>query len=229
MDYLLSRIASNAILDQAFQWLCKRRENLSHNNDVWELRRHWQQIKPDLQQSLLQGEHKLSPLIELRLPDNTLECWCAADSLVLKAMAIVLGKHLEPVIAPTCVHVKGHGGAKKAVRDVFRALTPDSHVMKSDVKSYYAGIDHILLFDTLSAYITDKYVLRLLWQYLKRTVCYGENYRDVTKGISLGCPLSPLMAALFLKPLDDAMQGSGLFCSFYGRLDCNIPYSLETA
>jgi hypothetical protein len=65
--------------------------------------------------------------------------------------------------------------------------------------------------DTLSAYITDKYVLRLLWQYLKRTVCYGENYRDVTKGISLGCPLSPLMAALFLKPLDDAMQGSGLF------------------
>ena len=54
-------------------------------------------------------------------------------------------------------------------------------------------------------------MLRLLWQYLKRTVCYGENYRDVTKGISLGCPLSPLMAALFLKPLDDAMQGSGLF------------------
>jgi len=105
------------------------------------------------------------------------KCWCAADSLVLKAMAIVLGKHLEPVIAPTCVHVKGHGGAKKAVRDVFHALTPESHVMKSDVKSYYAGIDHILLFDTLSAYITDKYVLRLLWQYLKRTVCYGENYQ----------------------------------------------------
>jgi RNA-directed DNA polymerase len=63
----------------------------------------------------------------------------------------------------------------------------------------------------LSAYITDKYVLRLLWQYLKRTVCFGENYCDVTKGISLGCPLSPLMAALFLKPLDDAIQGSGLF------------------
>ena len=66
------------------------------------------------------------------------KCWCAADSLVLKAMAIVLSKHLEPVIAPTCVHVTGHGGAKKAVRDVFHALTLDSHVMKSDVKSYYA-------------------------------------------------------------------------------------------
>jgi len=29
--------------------------------------------------------------------------------------------------------------------------------------------------------------------------------------VSLMRPLSPLMAALFLKPLDDAMQGSGLF------------------
>ena len=211
MDDLISRIASNAILDQAFQWLCKRRENLSHNNDVWELRRHWQQIKPDLQQSLLQGEHKLSPLIELRLPDNTLECWCAADSLVLKAMAIVLGKHLEPVIAPTCVHVTGHGGAKKAVRDVFHALTLDSHVMKSDVKGYYASIDHMLLFDMLSEFITDRYVLRLLYQYLKRSVRYGENYRDVSRGISLGCPLSPLMAALFLKPLDDVLEKFGLF------------------
>jgi RNA-directed DNA polymerase len=102
-------------------------------------------------------------------------------------------------------------GAKKAVRDVYHALTPNSHVMKSDVKSYYASIDHMLLFEILSEYITDRYVLRLLWQYLKRTVCYGENYREVTKGISLGCPLSPLMAALFLGPLDHAMQGTGLF------------------
>ncbi len=31
------------------------------------------------------------------------------------------------------------------------------------------------------------------------------------KGISLGCPLSPLLGAVFLKPLDDAMAKTGLF------------------
>ncbi len=46
---------------------------------------------------------------------------------------------------------------------------------------------------------------------MKRTVCFGENYREVEQGISLGCPLSPLMAALFLKPLDDAMAENDLF------------------
>ena len=63
----------------------------------------------------------------------------------------------------------------------------------------------------LSKYIPDGHVLHLLWRYLKRTVCYGGNYRDVIRGISLGCPLSPLIAALFMKPLDDAMQKTGLF------------------
>lgn len=190
---------------------------MSHNNNAWELRRHWQEIKPELPQSLRSGEYKVSPLVELRLPDGKLECWCAVDSLVLKAMAIVLGKHLEPIISQACVHVAEHGGAKKAVRDVFHYLAPDSHVMKSDVKSYYASIDHMLLFDGLSKYITDKYVLRLLWQYLKRSVCYGESYRDVIRRIFLGCPLSPLMAALFLKPLDDVMQRTDCFyVRFYG-------------
>ncbi|MCI5223146.1 MAG: hypothetical protein D3924_10840 [Candidatus Electrothrix sp. AR4] len=82
--------------------------------------------------------------------------------------------------------------------------------MKSDARSYYASIDHYLLYAQLSAYIDDQYVPRLVWRYLKRTVCYGGLYRDVERGISLGCPLSPLMGALYLKPLDDAMEAGGL-------------------
>ena len=53
--------------------------------------------------------------------------------------------------------------------------------------------------------------MRLLWQYMNRTVCFGETYRDIIRGISLGCPLSPLMGALYLKPLDDVMAATGLF------------------
>ncbi len=208
---LINKIASDEIIDQAYQWLCKQRQNVSHNNDVWEFRSQWPYNKQRLHEALLSGEYQFSPLVELCFPEGNIECWCAADALVLKAMTIVLGEHLASFFAPTCVHVAGHGGAKKAVRDVFNRLSPNSHVMKSDIKRYYASIDHMLLINTLSELITDKYVLRLLWQYLKRSVCYGGNYREVTRGISLGCPLSPLIAALFLKPLDDVMKDSGFF------------------
>ncbi len=39
----------------------------------------------------------------------------------------------------------------------------------------------------------------------------GGLFWDYDKGISLGCSLSPLMGALFLKCLDERMEKSGLF------------------
>ena len=91
--------------------------------------------------------------------------------------------------------------------------TPDLHFIWqfNFRKWYYASIDHHILYDLLEQQISDPAVMRLVWQYLNRAKCYGENYREVTRGISLGCPLSPLMGALYLKPLDDRLKETGLF------------------
>ena len=50
-----------------------------------------------------------------------------------------------------------------------------------------------------------------MWQYLRRTVYDDGLYEDVEQGISLGCPLSPLIGALFLDRLDKRMEATGLF------------------
>jgi RNA-directed DNA polymerase len=84
-------------------------------------------------------------------------------------------------------------------------------VLKTDVKSYYASIDHVLLQEQLSNHIQDKGVLRLLWQYMRRCAERGGLFYDIECGISLGCPLSPLMGALFLQTLDERMEQLGLF------------------
>ncbi len=60
-------------------------------------------------------------------------------------------------------------------------------------------------------YVQDEKVLDLIEKYLHRYVSDGGNYVDILQGISLGCPLSPLMGALYLKPLDDRMGELGLF------------------
>ncbi len=49
---------------------------------------------------------------------------------------------------------------------------------------------------------------------MNRTVYDGGNYLDIQRGISLGCPLSPLMAALYLSPLDKGLEETG---GFYAR------------
>ena len=63
----------------------------------------------------------------------------------------------------------------------------------------------------LDLYVSDRIVRRLLYQYLKRTAERGGCFFDVRQGISLGCPLSPLVAAFFLHEMDRALEKGGLF------------------
>jgi len=64
---------------------------------------------------------------------------------------------------------------------------------------------------TVCELIREKAVLRLLQGYLQHLVDEDGNLREIRLGISLGCPLSPLMGAVYLKPLDDALTDSGWF------------------
>ncbi|MDM8517154.1 hypothetical protein QUF76_13215 [Desulfobacterales bacterium HSG16] len=52
---LIRRIASDEILEEAFQWLCRRRIDYSPNSDIWDFRLKWPQIKPELQNRLVSG------------------------------------------------------------------------------------------------------------------------------------------------------------------------------
>lgn len=114
-------------------------------------------------------------------------------------------------ISPACTHVKGHGGLKSTVRKVYNKLSAYHFVLRTDVKGYYASIDHFLLMDQLAEYIKDKFILNLLWQYLHRVVEGDGLYREIQKGISRGCPLSPLIGAFFLFRLDAKFRQAGLF------------------
>ena len=212
---MMEEIASDEVLQQAYDWLCKRRKDYSHNNDVWDVRWRWEEIKPQLQVALLAGTYRLSAVDRIRGEERTIELWSSLDALVLKAAAIVLNRHLKPYLSANCYHLAGTGGAKAAVRVVAENLADNTFVFRSDVQSYYASIDHDILFALVRQYVTDKRLLDLLWGYIHRTVYDGGIYEDIHQGIALGCSLSPLMGALYLKQLDERMAETGLFYARY--------------
>jgi RNA-directed DNA polymerase len=189
---LLAQITSDAVLDAAF-WLCRRRLNYSANADVWTLRRDWSHEKLITRNELAACDYRFSLLSRVTLSTgDEIDLWAARDALVLKALAPVLAGVLP--VSSRCTHVRGNGGAKFALREVRHHLAQNSFVLRTDVKSYYASIDHLMLLDQLAVHVRDRRLLNLLGQYLRRTSERGGSFWDFEKGISLGCPLSPLMA-----------------------------------
>jgi RNA-directed DNA polymerase len=165
---ILAQLASDHVPDSAYEWLCRRRRDYSANSDVWALRRDWPRQKEQIKGELTSGNYRFSLLTRITLKDSEdTDLWSARDALVLKGLAIVLGKHLP--VSHRCTHIKGHGGAKYAVRAVRDHLAANRFVLRTDVKSYYASLDHLLLLEQLAVYIKDRRVLNLIGQYLRRT------------------------------------------------------------
>jgi RNA-directed DNA polymerase len=207
-------VFTETTLDTAYRWLCKQRSNFPANADIWHLRFHWNTIRGELLQTLHKQDYIFMPLSVVTKADGeTLHLWSSQDALVLKMLAMALPEALA--LSPLCTHIKGHGGLKATVSDLHAALPDYGYVMKTDVKRYYESIDHTILLKQLDKDITDPFIWRLLVQFVKRSVERGGTFKSIHFGISRGCPLSPIIAAYYLKGLDEQMEGDTR--NFYRR------------
>jgi hypothetical protein len=65
--------------------------------------------------------------------------------------------------------------------------------------------------DMINETVADADLRHYLYQIMHRCVEYGGHYRDIDQGISRGCPLSPILGALYLKALDDHFTDKNLY------------------
>ncbi len=206
-------LADDASLDAGFEWLCKRRKNSPAGAAVWAFRRRSPEEKTRLQQELRAGTYEVGLLSRVTLwrdgQHDEVGLWPARDAVVMKALAGLLQEHLP--ISPRVAHIAGNGGQKDAVRMVWEALPEHAFVLKTDVKSHYASIDHSLLLERLESHVSDQRLMRLLVPYLRRTAERGGLAWEHRKGISLGCPLSPMIGAFYLSELDEELERLGFF------------------
>ena len=223
-------ICSLEELDVAYSWVCKLRLEYSPHNDIWNLRRHWETLKENLLMDINSGTYQFSTIDVYEIDDALISLWSSQDMIVLKLITNALFCHVSPHLPPTCYHVKGRGGLKKAVRDtaqeVFSYKNPlrmEEHsaqnhgkdhyaessyhyIFRSDVKSYYDSIDFEVLMAIIKKYVSDPILITLLKKAMVRTETKGGLYTFFEfKGLPMGSPLSPLLGAIALLPLDQAM------------------------
>jgi len=57
-------------LETAYKWLCQTRKKYSHNSDVWDFRRDWNQSKHQILEQLNMGSYEFSPLERYDIGDH---------------------------------------------------------------------------------------------------------------------------------------------------------------
>lgn len=161
------------------------------------------------------GSYIFGLLDRYTFDDAIVTLWSSQDMIALKLVTQSLGQHMAGHIPPSCTHIKGHGGLKRAVAQTYEAIPHHHYVMRSDIKGYYDSIRSDVLMEIIESYVLHPALLTLIRKALRRTETRGGNFYDFyDKGIPMGSSLSPLFGAIALIPLDKAIgQVKGAFYS----------------
>lgn len=204
-------------LETAFAWIVEIREDYSANSDIWRLRRDWEEIKLSFLAELNNGSYEFGLLDRYEIDGALISLWSSQDMIALKLITLALQDRMRKHLPTTCYHIKGHGGLKKAVEHTAAALPTYRYVMRSDIEGYYDSVNFGILRSIIETYVHHPVLLRLISKACHRTETRGGIfYEYAEKGIPMGSPLSPLLGAIALIPLDLALgQIKGVFYARY--------------
>jgi len=197
-------------LDDTYRWLCRQRKHFPADADIWHLRFRYPCIKYALLWWINSGQYRFSPQQKIIKSDGeVIHLWGSQDVLVMKLMSSTLQTMLP--LSPRCTHVKGHCGLKQSIADVQKHLGEYKYACKTDVKSYYESIDQYRLMEMINDTVRDMDLRYYLHQIMHRCVEFGGEFRDIDDGISRGCPISPLLGALYLSSLDEHFTNKDVY------------------
>jgi RNA-directed DNA polymerase len=169
-----------------------------------------------LGEELRSGKYQPQPIKRVWIPkpgsteERPLGIPCVRDRVVQTALLHVL----EPIFDVTFAeHSYGfrHGrGCHQALERVEALLNEGGvYVVDADLKSYFDTIPKDRLMSRVRERVSDSRVLRLVEQFLQQGVMDGLSAWTPETGTPQGAVISPLLANLYLNPLDHLLAAAG--------------------
>lgn len=133
------------------------------------------------------------------------------DRVVQTALRMAIEPIFEKEFAPHSYGFRPGRGCKDALRQVDALLKSGHvHVVDADLKSYFDTIPHQRLMALVAERIADGRVLALIEAFLKQGVLEGDiRWQAGEEGTPQGGVISPLLANLYLNPLDWLISEAG--------------------
>jgi RNA-directed DNA polymerase len=136
---------------------------------------------------------------------------CVRDRVVEGAIRQVLEPIFEHEFAEHSYGFRPEHSAQQAVARVEGLLSAGyTWIVDADIKSYFDSIPQERLLQRVAERVSDRRLLRLIQQSLRAGVLEEmEGWQPTEQGTPQGSVLSPLLANLYLNPLDHQMARAG--------------------
>lgn len=177
------------------------------------LREHWESIKA----KLLAGEYKPGAVRAVEISKanggtRRLGIPNVQDRVIQQAIHRILSPHWEATFSEHSHGFRPGRSAHDAVREAQGYVREGkTWSVDLDLKSFFDEVSHDILMRQVAQKVRDKRLLRLIGEYLRAPMQFPDRTKEKRlKGTPQGGPLSPLLANIYLDPLDKELEAREL-------------------